>query len=227
MWRAGKKYRTSRDLLQPIGCVIVAGGEHHHSGDGDVECANPNHDHSKHEEHHHTHGTEVLDELMKANSFKDLVALYALELSVTVHSVILGIEFGLEKEYKTLAALSIALAFHQTIEGIAMGAAITNFKDVMTQTKIITFMVIFASTISAGVIIGLGMSFQHDADDREAIQGVFAAIASGTLMYVSLSEQVATYFNKPELEDQLGIKLLMITAFAFGFGAMALLATWE
>ncbi|RYH06474.1 hypothetical protein EON65_42830 [archaeon] len=176
-WKAGKKDRSSKDLLQPIGCVINSsdGEHHHHSGDGDVECSNPDHDHSKHEDHHHNHGTEVLDELMKANSFKDLVALYALELSVTVHSIILGIEFGLETDYKTLVALSIALSFHQTIEGIAMGAAITNFRDVMTQSKIITFMVIFASTISTGVIIGLGASFYQEADDTETIQGVFAA----------------------------------------------------
>lgn len=175
----------------------------------------------------HNHGFEVLGDIAKATSLRDLVALYALELSVTVHSIILGLDYGLETDSRTLVALTIALTFHQTIEGIAMGAAIVNFKDAMAESKIITFMVFFASTISLGVIIGIISSYQGQSSASDTLQGIFSALAAGSLLYVAMTEQVGTYFDQEDLQDQLGTKLMMIAAFSGGFGAMAALACWE
>ncbi|RYH05323.1 hypothetical protein EON65_45030, partial [archaeon] len=58
------------------------------------------------------------------------------------------------------------------------------------------------------------------------IYDIYGSATNTAIVGSKFHEQVATYFNKPELEDQLGIKLSMIAAFVFGFGAMSLLATW-
>jgi zinc transporter ZupT len=73
-------------------------------------------------------------------------------------------------------------------------------------------MTIFASSIS---VCG------GESEAADTIQGVFSSLAAGSLLYVSLCEQVG------DLEDQVGTKLLMIIAFCLGFAAMALLAIWE
>lgn len=198
--------------------------DHQHGGEG---CAADHHHSHRHSVAEHNHGFEVLGDLAGATSLRDFVALYALELSVSVHSIILGVDYGLTTDTSTLLALTIALTFHQTIEGIAMGAAIVNFKDKMPPTKIITFMVFFASTISIGVIVGIICSFQGESGAADTLQGVFSSLAAGSLLYVALTEQVSTYFDREDLEDQLGTKLMMIVAFGVGFAMMASLAIWE
>lgn len=189
--------------------------DHHHSRHGRFSVAS------------HNHGLDVLEDISKAHSLKDFVALYALELSVSVHSIILGVDYGLETKSSTLLALTVALTFHQTIEGIAMGAAVVNMKDAMSDRKIMTFMIFFASTISIGVIIGIISSYRGESGAADTLQGIFSSLAAGSLLYVSLSEQVSTYFGRADLEDQLGTKLMMIAAFGLGFAAMAGLAVWE
>jgi zinc transporter ZupT len=175
----------------------------------------------------HAHTADVLDGVTKAHNFKDLMFLYSLELSVTVHSIILGVEFGLETNWMTLVALAIAMSFHQTIEGIAMGAAIANLPSALSDWKLVGVLLIFASSISIGVIIGLGSSFGQESDAGEITQGVFSCLAAGSLLYVSFCEQLAVCFNKEELERNLGLKIAMIIAFSLGFASMSVLSIWE
>lgn len=179
------------------------------------------------EEVGHNHGLEVLGDLQEVKSLRDLVFLYALEISVSVHSVILGVEFGLTTSRNTLFALCIAMTFHQTLEGIAVGASVATFKKVLEKWKMVVFMLIFAFTVSIGVIIGIGVSFQGQSDAGETTQGVFSSLASGTLLYVALCEQINIYFNREDLHDQVFTKIYMIIGFSVGFGCMAALATWE
>eukprot|EP01039_Chlorochromonas_danica_P001891 gene1891-2068_t len=225
------------DLKQPIffkeEADLLHGDEHH--GHGMNSSDRSSHDHhmqradrqSRNSVASHCHGAEMLADLSQAHSLKDFVSLYALELSVSVHSIILGVDYGLERKSSTLIALTIALAFHQCIEGIALGAAVANLRSMLSEKKVITFMVFFASTISMGVIIGIISSFQGESSATKTVQGVFSGLAAGSLLYVSLAEQVSSYFNRPDLEDQLGTKVMMVLAFLSGFGAMAALAAWE
>ena len=47
-----------------------------------------------------------------------------MDLSIAVHSVIIGIALGVEAKYNTIAVLTIAYVFHQMFEGLGLGVTI-------------------------------------------------------------------------------------------------------
>lgn len=174
----------------------------------------------------HSHNSEVLSELNETTSFRDLLTLYALEFSIAIHSLILGLGFGLETDPATLRALSIAIGMHQLVEGTAMGASIAQFRNqnVLNSCKVMSFIFIFASTISLGVILGMAAG---DTATTHIVQGVFDSLAAGSLLYVCLSEQVSSYFRNPAFDNDMQMKVHMILSIAFGFLIMSFLAMIE
>ena len=60
----------------------------------------------------------------RAYTTADVVAVYALEAGIAVHSVIIGLAFGTLGEMDTVKPLLAALVFHQFFEGIGLGFAI-------------------------------------------------------------------------------------------------------
>lgn len=174
------------------------------------------------------HHSEVLSGIEASSNFRDLLALYALELSIAVHSAILGLGYGLETDASTLRALSVAISMHQLVEGIAMGASVAQFRNrnesSFTSCKVLVFMFIFASTISIGVLVG--MLVGQSATTR-LVQGIFDSLAAGSLLYVCLSEQVSVYFKNPEYDDKALLKVYMLLAMLIGFLVMSALALLE
>jgi zinc transporter ZupT len=197
----------------------------------------------------HDHGAEMLLELGDVSTLHELVTLHALELSIAVHSIILGVEYGLQTSGKTLLALTLALGFHQCLEGVAVGAALQAFQKQQdnlhrqsgnsaathgfSRCKLWSFLLVFASSISLGVAIGLALSSsQAESAANETLQGVFGAVASGSLLYVSLAEQIGRYFSHEAGSSATGqldtrTRMIMLFSFSVGAGAMSTLATWE
>lgn len=178
--------------------------------------------------HDHDHGIAAFQDVMNAKTLKDLVNAYALEISTTVHSLVIGFNLGImdNSDYSGVATLMTALAFHQFVEGIGMGSVINTSRGQLGESKIITFVAIFSCTISVGVFIGILASSDDESDAQLAIEGSVTAIAAGSLMYIALTELVSSYFNDPEYESRWGLKALMLLSFSFGIGIMALIGVW-
>lgn len=228
--------------------------------EGDIEMGGGGHDHSHHHHHSHPpppshpshpfpnpdpqhhlhdHNTLSLNDLVEANSFKDLMSAYALEISTAIHSIVIGFDLGVLSDYKTIAILTAVLSFHQFVEGLGLGSVIKGSQKRLGRLKTMSFILVFSCTVSIGVIIGIlirpsSLSSSSSSSSEESnptgiqsgVEGVVTSLAAGSLLYISLVEMISEYFNLPELEARGNMKSLMIFLFVLGFGAMNIIGIW-
>ena len=93
-----------------------------------------------------------------ADSFKVIVKAYMMEISVAIHSVIIGITIGSmagPEELSALRSFIVAICFHQFFEGVGLGTVIESARIEMGMSKIIIFALTFALTVPIGIIIGI------------------------------------------------------------------------
>lgn len=178
--------------------------------------------------HDHDHGIAAFQDVMNAKTLKDLVNAYALEISTTVHSLVIGFNLGImdDNDASGIATLMTALTIHQFVEGIGMGSVINTSRGQLGQSKIVTFVAIFSCTISVGVFVGILASSNEESTEQLAAEGSVTAIAAGSLIYIALTELVSSYFNDPENETKWGLKAGMLICFSLGIGIMALISLW-
>jgi zinc transporter ZupT len=176
--------------------------------------------------HDHDHAAMPLDDLLAANTFRELVSAYALEISTAIHSIIIGFDLGVLTSVRTASILCVVLAFHQFVEGLGLGSVIKSSQQQLGTWKILSFVLIFSSTVSVGVLLGLLIKPSHETPAQSAIVGSATAIAAGSLLYISLVEMTSEYFNLPELEKKGKVKLLMLFLYCFGVGLMAVIGVW-
>lgn len=173
---------------------------------------------------------DILGNLLKSSSLKDVVTCYIMEMSIAIHSFIIGVDLGLlgSNEKTTLITLIFAIAFHQFIEGVGLGTTISASRHSLGSRKLIVFVGIFSSTISIGIILGIVLKVSHDGESRRAIlaKGVANCFAAGSLLYISLTEMVSSYFANPSLAQKPLLRVYMVSSFALGCFAMTLLAIW-
>ena len=101
-----------------------------------------------------------------ADSFKVIVKAYMMEISVAIHSVIIGIALGStigEAGLESLIGLLIAICFHQFFEGVGLGTVIEGARLQLGMKKIIVFALTFALTVPIGVMIGILISGDETA----------------------------------------------------------------
>lgn len=171
---------------------------------------------------------ELLNTLVASQGIKDIITLYAMELSISVHSIIIGVDIGLLSgdNLATLISLIIAISFHQFVEGLGLGTNFLNSKTMLGNKKIIIFIIIFSTTTSIGIIIGILTSSLKQNNTQVAAKGIANSLACGSLLYISLTEMLANYFSSIDLINRPKLKLLMIIHFTIGISFMAILANW-
>lgn len=155
-----------------------------------------------------------------ANSARAVI----LEGCVTVHSVLIGYDFGLQSTNAggTMTVLMIALCFHQFFEGLGVG---TVFLESELPPKVsIASAIVFAVGLPAGIILGL--VHEDDSESGSITAGCANAIAAGSLMFSSMTEMIGHDFFDHGLDGRLLLKLQMYFSLVVGFGAMAAIAVW-
>jgi len=176
-----------------------------------------------------TADSELMNGLMASNELKDIVLLYSLEVSISVHSVIIGVDIGLltgRANMTALVTLICAISFHQCMEGIGLGTNMLSSKYSIGSIKVLVFVIVFALTCSIGIIIGICSSSSTESSGQLFAKGIANSLAAGSLLYLSLSDMVPNYFSAVDLTSRPKMKLLMIAAFSFGVIVMAVLAYW-
>ena len=189
-------------------------------------AANPMQEKLHHENHIHVHST--LEILESSNNFRELVSAYVLEISTAVHSIVIGFDLGIltNDDLSTIQVLFAALCFHQFIEGLGLGSVIKSSEKELGWRKVLTFIIIFSSTASLGVVLGISIRPNDESDLQLGLVGATTAIAAGSLLYIALVELTAVYFNLPHLEKDKSMKLGMIFLFILGATAMAIIGIW-
>ena len=179
----------------------------------------------------HAHAIQMITE---TDSLSVIVKAYMMEISVAIHSVIIGIALGSlsgPENVKPLIPLIIALCFHQFFEGVGLGTVIEGARLQMGTAKIIIFSIIFAATVSIGISIGILVSIERAAgegpsDTEMYATGCLNSLAAGILIYVALVEMIAEDFQNASIAKNFTLKLQMYLSLTTGTLIMAVLAIW-
>ena len=109
---------------------------------------------------------QAIKMIAATDSLNVIVKAYMMEISIAIHSVIIGIAIGASvgtAELKTLRGLIIAICFHQFFEGLGLGTVIESARLQLGMQKIILFVLTFALTVPIGIVIGIVTSGDESA----------------------------------------------------------------
>ena len=134
------------------------------------------------------------------------IVFYLVELSVAIHSILIGFAFGLSSVNKIIP-LTFALLFHQFFEGMAISSIFLEAK--FTRIKPYLVMIgIYTLTLPLGAFIGI------------------VVIASGILIYDSLVNILASHTNsKIWTSLSIGKKATQMFCFYLGLFIISLINT--
>ncbi|TVY88981.1 Zinc-regulated transporter [Lachnellula willkommii] len=162
-------------------------------------------------------------------SFRQQIAAFLiLEFGVIFHSVIIGLNLGTTgSEFATLYPV---LVFHQSFEGLGIGARMSAIPFPKRLSWLPWFLCAgYGLTTPIAIAIGLGLRHTYDAGSTTAniVSGVLDATSAGILIYTGLVELLARDFLfNPELTRDSKRLIFMVVCVYFGVAIMALLGKW-
>jgi len=184
------------------------------------------HSHSHH--HHHTHddddGTNIVQQMISN------AKVYATELAIATHSIIIGFTMGIDPRTDGLIGFTIAMVFHQLFEGIAL--AMIAKQGLLNGNSLVFMVVMFASSLPTGIWIGkciynyyLAQKINSDdAIDNEELdlgtiffQGVPNAIAAGMLIHIGFELMMEDFNHKTTKFPTFKIILVFMGGFTMCF----------
>ncbi|KAH0555856.1 hypothetical protein GP486_006196 [Trichoglossum hirsutum] len=198
------------------------------------EIYSPHSRSSSHHHHHHHHHAELggshvpLSDLQQQK--KMVLQCLLLEAGILFHSVFIGMALSVATGTSFMVLL-VAISFHQTFEGIALGAriaAITSFSP--TSAKPWLMALAYGTTTPLGQAIGLLIHNLYDPASQTGLLmvGFTNAISSGLLLFAGLVELLAEDFlSDKSYEILTGRKRLeACAAVVAGALLMALVGAW-
>jgi len=156
-------------------------------------------------------------------------AFLILEFGIIFHSVMIGLNLGSTgDEFKVLY---IVLVFHQTFEGLGIGARLSAIPFPDDKPKWIPWACCVAyglvTPISTAIGIGVRYTYMSNSYNANIVLGVLDAISAGILIYTGMVELLARdfIFNPERSTDLIKLTLKLIFTLV-GAGVMALLGKW-
>ena len=135
-----------------------------------------------------------------------LTGIFILEFGVIFHSIFVGLTLAVAgDEFKTLY---VVLVFHQTFEGLGLGARLASIP--WPKKKKWTPYILAAAygvTTPIAIAIGLGVrnTYPPGSSTTLIVNGVFDSISAGILIYTGLVELMAH-----EVSAELNKKLVLL-----------------
>ncbi|ODH13143.1 hypothetical protein ACO22_07560 [Paracoccidioides brasiliensis] len=152
-----------------------------------------------------------------------------LEMGILFHSVFIGMALSVSVGGPFIVLL-VAISFHQTFEGLALGSriAVINWGKNTAQPWIMALL--YGCTTPIGQAIGLATHTLYDPDSEVGLVmvGVMNAISSGLLIYSSMIELLGEDFLSDESWRILRGNRRVIAFFLVFLGAfaMSLVGAW-
>ncbi|RAL04493.1 ZIP zinc/iron transport family [Aspergillus ibericus CBS 121593] len=167
------------------------------------------------------------DTLIERSFRQQIAAFLILEFGVIFHSVIIGLNLGVTgSEFATLYPV---LVFHQSFEGLGIGARMSAIPFRKGSWLPWVLCALYGLTTPISVAIGLGVRTTYNSGSYTAnvVSGVLDAISAGILIYTGLVELLARdfIFDPHRTQDNKRLAFMVITML-FGAGIMALLGKW-
>jgi zinc transporter ZupT len=131
-----------------------------------------------------------------ANEKRAILQCLLLEAGILFHSVFIGMALSVSSG-PAFAVLLLAISFHQTFEGLALGtriAAIKSFSPGSTRPWLMSLM--YGITTPIGQAIGLAVHTLYDPASEFGLLmvGIVNGISSGLLLYAGLVQLIAEDF---------------------------------
>ncbi|GKT86438.1 plasma membrane zinc ion transporter [Colletotrichum tofieldiae] len=160
---------------------------------------------------------------------KDILQCMMLEVGILFHSVFIGMTLSVSVGHEFVILL-IAIAFHQTFEGLALGSRIASIDWPKGSLQPWMMALAYGCTTPIGQAIGLATHrlYSPDSEFGLILVGTMNAISSGLLVFAALIELLAEDFLSDESWRILrGSKRVWACLLVF-FGAfgMSLVGAW-
>ncbi|GIC94364.1 high-affinity Zn(2+) transporter ZRT1 [Aspergillus udagawae] len=158
---------------------------------------------------------------------QDIAAFLILEFGIIFHSVIIGLNLGVAGD--EFATLYPVLVFHQSFEGLGIGARMSALHFGKRRWLPWVLCLAYGLTTPVAIAIGLGVRTLYNPGSKAAltVQGVLDAISAGILIYSGLVELLARDFLfDPCRTKRRGQILYMLGCTLLGAGIMALVGKW-
>jgi solute carrier family 39 (zinc transporter), member 1/2/3 len=173
-------------------------------------------------------GSDTISEAEERSFQQQIAAFLILEFGVIFHSVIIGLNLGTAgSEFSTLYPV---LAFHQSFEGLGIGARLSAI-PIPSRLSWLPWALCagYGLTTPVSIAIGLGLRTTYNGGSFTAnvVSGVLDAISAGILVYTGLVELLARdfLFNPERTRDNKRLTFMIICVF-LGAALMALLGKW-
>lgn len=209
--------------------ATAAGGHHAHA-----------HAHgAKDSDNHHHHAVDMVPSLAHSHgcrqqpachstALKQQVTCMTFELGCVAHSVVLGLALGVMTDAKELVlTLTIVLAVHQAVEGLALGSVLAATQRLSRRKKYVLALV-YAVTLPAGIAGGLLASNSYDPTAPVAVlvQGVANGLSGGLLLYVSMFSLLGAELSQHDLLHRPLLAAGLMLAVLCGAAVMCVIGLW-
>ncbi|KAI9933653.1 hypothetical protein ASPWEDRAFT_43465 [Aspergillus wentii DTO 134E9] len=172
--------------------------------------------------------SQSMEEVYIDRSFKQQIAAFLiLEFGVIFHSVIIGLNLGVTGD--EFATLYPVLVFHQSFEGLGIGARMSAipFRKGSWLPWILCGLYGLTTPISIAIGLGVRTTYNSGSFTANVVSGVLDAISAGILIYTGLVELLARDFLFDPHRTQDNKRLtFMVISMLLGAGLMALLGKW-
>lgn len=168
-------------------------------------------------------------EKTEAQNKKQLLQCLLLEAGILFHSVFIGMALSVATGTSFIVLL-VAISFHQTFEGFALGSRISAVRFPVGSPKPWLMALAYGTTTPVGQAIGLAIHTLYDPFSQTGLLmvGFMNAISSGLLLFAGLVELLAEDFLSDESYITLQGKRRLQACGSVVAGAllMALVGAW-
>lgn len=180
------------------------GSLHHRRSDSDMSDGylHPNRHHAGHHSYtppsdgSYNHNSDQSGPTTDPNEKRLILQCLLLEAGILFHSVFIGLALSVSTG-PAFIVLLIAIAFHQTFEGLALGSRIAGVNSFSTTSfKPWLMSLMYGITTPIGQAIGLGVHGLYDPESQVGLLtvGIVNAVSSGLLLYAGLVQLLAEDF---------------------------------
>lgn len=171
----------------------------------------------------------ISSDMAEERSFRQQISAFLiLEFGVIFHSVIIGLNLGTAGD--EFATLYPVLVFHQSFEGLGIGARMSAIPFPKRLSWLPWLLCTgYGLTTPIAIAIGLGLRTTYNSGSFTAsvVSGVLDSISAGILIYTGLVELLARDFLfNPDLTHDKKRLTFMICCVLLGTAVMALLGKW-
>ncbi|KAF2707479.1 Zinc/iron permease [Pleomassaria siparia CBS 279.74] len=184
---------------------------------------------ARNDSHRSSQHEEETQEISEAQHKKMLLQCLLLEAGILFHSVFIGMALSVATGTSFIVLL-VAISFHQTFEGFALGSRISAIRFPDGSPKPWLMALAYGTTTPIGQAIGLAIHTLYDPASQTGLLmvGFMNAISSGLLLFAGLVELLAEDFLSDESYVTLkGKRRLQACGSVVGGAAlMALVGAW-